>query len=85
MAAGSTPDIPEEDHDCLVDYGYAYLRVKDGGTAIQQCQERLKRFLETVKKRADFVRARAQAAKYDRLPAELTLEDVSRLVNPARS
>lgn len=75
----SEAEIPEDQQNALADYAYCYLRVKDGGAeAMQQCGDRLNRFLASCQKLAQYVRARAQAGKYDRKPAEISLIDVSK-------
>ena len=77
----SEAEIPDDQQNALADYAYCYLRCKDGGAeAMQQCGDRLNRFIASCQKLSKYVRARSQAGKYDRQPAELSLIDLSRMV-----
>lgn len=74
------PEIPAEHHPSLIDYAIPALRAKEGGAEFASSLQFFERFLEEAKKLADFVRARNQAAGYDRFPFELGSYDRSKLI-----
>jgi hypothetical protein len=74
------PEIPEEYHIDLVDYGIYRVRLKEGAQGLQRGMKYLNRFLDRMTVLGDFVRARSRAANFDILPMELALFDRSRLI-----
>lgn len=71
-------EVPAVDHPCLVDYALYYLWQKNGGQDLERGLALWRRFLETAKTRADFVRARSRSLQYDAFPPEIQLRDYSR-------
>lgn len=74
------PEIHDADHECLMDYGEWRLRANEGGDEFANATPRLKSFLDNAKMRADQVRARSLAQRYDRQPFELESIDYSKLL-----
>lgn len=74
------PEIPEEYHPALIDYGVYRVRLKEGAQGLKRGMANLQRFLESARECGDYVRARSRAARYDTLPFELALFDRSRLI-----
>lgn len=72
VSESASPEIPDENHLDLIDYAIPTLRAKEGGAAFLSSLHYFDRYLESVKKKADFVRDRNQAQHYDRVPLELT-------------
>jgi hypothetical protein len=71
VADGDVPEIPDADHQALIQYGEFRLRANEGGQELASAAGLLKSFLECAKQRADQVRARSAAQGYDVSPAEL--------------
>ena len=67
------PEIPVTDHDSLIGYGIARLRANEGGAELENAAPLLADFLATAKVRAQQVRVRSIAARYDRQPFELVM------------
>lgn len=81
LLVGDTfPEIPEDYHLDLVDYGIYRLKLKEGAQSLERGMKHLNRFLDRMTKLGDYTRARSRAARYDTLPMELALFDRSRLV-----
>jgi len=74
------PELFEQYHQNLVDYGVYRVRLKEGAQGMARGLERLNVFLDDMTKLGDWVRARTAAARYDVTPFELALMDRSRLV-----
>ena len=74
------PEIPDADHECLIDYGTWRLRCNEGGQELEAAKPLLKSYLDSAKMRAGQVRTRSMAERYDRLPVELENWDYSRLL-----
>ena len=79
-AADEQPEIPEPDHQSLVDFSTGFLRIREGGQELVNETPALQSFLSAVKKRAAQVRARSLAQRYDHVPPELEMPDLSRLL-----
>lgn len=79
VSESSVPEIPEENHPDLIDYAIPSLRAKEGGAAFASSLPYFDRYLESVKKKSDYVRTRNKAQLYDRGPFELKAFDRSRL------
>ena len=80
VLATDAPEIPEQHHPDLVDYGVYRLRAKEGGQEFAKGLVYFNRFLDGAQKYGEFVRARNIGTGYDTLPFELALFDRSRLV-----
>lgn len=74
------PEIPEPDHQCLIDFAVGWLRVREGGQELANDTPALSLFLDAVRKRAAQVRARSLAQRYDHAPPEIEMPDLSRLL-----
>jgi hypothetical protein len=74
------PEIPEADHEVLIDGALSLLRLKEGGQELAASLTYLGRFLEATGRRVRQVRARSLAQRYDKLPLELEHFDASRLL-----
>jgi hypothetical protein len=74
------PEIPEPDHQSLVDLGVGFLRIREGGQELQNEANSIQSFLTAVRRRAVQVRMRSLAQRYDHAPAEIEIPDVSRLL-----
>lgn len=74
------PEIPEVYHASLVDYAIPALRAKEGGAEFVTSLSYFERFLADAAKLGAYIRARNQAAGYDRWPFELDAYDRSKLV-----
>lgn len=72
------PEIPEPDHQSLVDFSTGFLRIREGGQELANEAPALQSFLTAVKKRAAQVRARSLAQRYDHAPPEIEMPDLSR-------
>lgn len=77
---GDVPEIHDADHECLIEYGTWRMRANEGGQDLQAANPLLKDYLDNAKMRADQVRARSLAQRYDRLPFQLEGYDYSRLL-----
>lgn len=75
------PEIPDADHEALIDYGTARMRANEGGQELSAGLQMFKAFLDAASRRAEQVRARSLAQRYDRQPVELEKWDYSRLFN----
>lgn len=75
---GDAPEIPAEQHPCLLDFAQWWLRAKEGGAEFGTTKEMLDRFLDAAQKYATFVSARSKAQLYDRTPPDITEFDRSR-------
>jgi hypothetical protein len=80
MVGDDFPEIPEEYHPALVEYGVYRVRLKEGAQSLQRGMAALNRFLDEITVLGDYVRARSRAARYDVLPFELRLFDRARLM-----
>jgi len=67
----ATPEIPEEYHLSLADYGVYRLRAKEGGQEFAKVLGAFGNFMDVAGVYAGYVRTRMAAAGYDRLPPEL--------------
>lgn len=76
--ADDTPDIDAEYHPALVDGAIPFLRLKEGGQALESVLPLFQRFLECAGKAARSVRARSLDLRYDTMPAETITTDLSR-------
>lgn len=76
------PEIRAEWHEALVDGAIPLLRMKEGAQEMGSSLHRFERFLKAVKECGDKTRARYAAAKYDRMPPELRLSDLSAIIRP---
>lgn len=83
MVASSSPEIPEEYHPSLIDAAIPLLRLKEGGQEFQKSLQYFERFLQAAAKMGNYVRARNQAAQYDRVPPDIARMDVSKLMRLA--
>lgn len=75
-----SPEIPEPDHQCLIDACVGFLRIREGGQELQNEAQNLQSFLAAVKRRAAQVRMRSLAQRYDHAPPEIEMPDLSRLL-----
>jgi hypothetical protein len=75
---GDVPQIPEQHHPALADYGIYRLRQKLGGSEFQKGLPLFASFIESAKQLGAFVRARSLDQRYDTLPVELAKLDISR-------
>jgi hypothetical protein len=76
--AGDVPEVPEEYHVQLVNYGIWRLRQVEGGAVLQSVIPLLDEFMGACREYAAYMRARHLGANYDTLPAEFALADRSR-------
>lgn len=76
VAAG--PEIPEEYHPALIDAAIPFLRLKEGGQALESVLPLFGRFIDCAGKAARYVRARSLDLRYDTVPAETITTDLSR-------
>lgn len=83
LTAGSSPEIPEEDHEALILAGVPILRMAEGGQEFTKTLPLFREFLRIADKRANYVRTRSLAQRYDRVPSEIARYDVSRLLDLA--
>lgn len=72
--------IPAEYHPRLVDYGIYRCRQVEGGQEFAKALKYLESFFGGVQHLSRYVRDRNNGAKYDKVPYELTNEDVAKLV-----
>jgi hypothetical protein len=77
---GDVPEIPEPDHQSLVDFGVGFLRIREGGQELANEAGSLQSFFTACKKRAIQVRMRSLAQRYDHAPSEIEMPDLSRLL-----
>lgn len=76
--ASDTPEIDAEYHPALIDGAIPFLRLKEGGQALESVLPSFGRFLDCAGKAARSVRARSLDLRYDTLPAENITTDLSR-------
>lgn len=76
----ATPEIPEQYQPQLVHGAVFFLRLTEGGQELSTALEGMKEFLESAAACGDLVRRRNRAARYDRVPPEIRLSDLSRLL-----
>jgi hypothetical protein len=81
LADGDTPEIPDQYHPLLVDFGIYWIKKKEGGLGLQRGLDAFTRFLDGAQEHRDFVLAKSRAAGYDTLPFELALFDRSLLTS----
>jgi hypothetical protein len=74
------PEIPEEQHPCLIDYALYWLRLKEGGQELAKTLPHLGMFLDVAEKYGEFVRAKSKGQLYDAMPFDLKSFDRSRLM-----
>lgn len=72
------PEIPEEYHPYLIDAAIPFLRLKEGGQALESALPLMQRFIECAGGVARYVRARSLDLRYDTVPAETITTDLSR-------
>jgi hypothetical protein len=77
---GDIPEMHDADHEALIGYGVWRLRANEGGQELQSANSLMKEYLDCAKQRANQVRARALAQRYDRQPFELESIDYSKLL-----
>ena len=80
VADTDVPEVPEQHHNALADYGVYHCRQKLGGLELEKGLAFLARFFESSKQLGTFTRARALGERYDTIPVELERFDLSRLV-----
>lgn len=69
---GDIPAIPDEDHEALVHFAaHDLLSSKEGASRLQDAAVHWQEYIAAVQARIGFVRARAMAEGYDRMPIEL--------------
>jgi hypothetical protein len=73
------PDIPGDRHPALVDWAYAFCRLKEGGQEMQKGIEYLKRAVDSAQQHQKFVRSRSRGQGYDMTPFDLAAFDRGRL------
>jgi len=74
------PEIPQEYHPKLVDYGVYRCRQVEGGQEFAKTLPMLGAFLDGAQNYADYVRARNKGSRYDAVPFELADFDRSALM-----
>lgn len=79
------PEIPEQYHPSLINYGKYRIRLKEGAQGLARGAKYLNSALDSWGELADQVRARSRAARYDVQPFELKLFDRSRLMAPKKT
>lgn len=79
LAQTDSPEIPEQFHPLLVDFGVYWIRAGQGGQALARGNTYFNRFLDGAQEHGDYVRSKSRAARYDTLPFELALFDRSLL------
>lgn len=77
------PEIPEQYHQNLVDYGVYRAKLKEGGQSLTRGVQYLNQFLDAATACGDYVRAKSRASRYDTEPLELKLFNRARLL-PAK-
>ncbi|MFH1110987.1 MAG: hypothetical protein V1790_17580 [Planctomycetota bacterium] len=77
-ANGDIPEIPEQYHPDLIEAAIPFLRLKEGGQALESALPLMQRFIECAGKAARYVRARSLDLRYDTVPAETITTDLSR-------
>lgn len=75
-----TPAIRTHLHPALVDYTVYRCRQIEGGGEFEKVLPNLDSFLQAAQAEADYVRARAIAGRYDKMPFELERFDRSKLL-----
>jgi hypothetical protein len=79
LGDSDVPEIPEEFHPDLADYGVYRLRVREGGQEFEKSLPYFQRFMKGAAKYAKYIRARNLGSRYDKLPFELERFDMSRM------
>lgn len=74
------PEIPEPDHQALIDGAVGFLRIREGGQELANDATGIQSFFAAVSRRADQTRTRSLGQRYDRLPPEIGKFDLSRLL-----
>jgi hypothetical protein len=77
------PEIPQEYHPRLVEYGVYRVRQVEGGQEFAKTLPMLGAFLDGAQNYADYVRARNKGSRYDAVPFELSSFDRSALMKGA--
>ena len=77
---GDVPEIPDEYHPRLVDYGVYRMRQVEGAQELEKALKYLDSFMDGAQHYAAYVRARNLGARYDKVPLELEKFDRSRLL-----
>ncbi len=81
LSPSTTPSIPVEYHQALIDGAIPLLRAKEGGDEWQKTLPGWDRYMAAVNKMATYVRNRNIEQGYDRMPPELVRFDMSGLTN----
>jgi hypothetical protein len=79
LTATGTPLLPDEYHPELVDYGVYRVRLKEGAQQLTRGLVCLNKYLDSMTRLGDYVRARSLAAHYGVQPFELAKFDRSQL------
>jgi hypothetical protein len=74
------PEIPEEYHPELINYGIYRVRQTEGGQEFEKTLAGLDSFFDGAERYATYVRARNKGAGYDKVPFELSSFDRSALL-----
>ena len=74
------PEIRPQFHPNLVDYTIYRCRQVEGGSEFEKTFPYLTRFLDAAQSEGDYVRARAIAGRYDKMPFELEKFNRSKLL-----
>lgn len=82
--ATDVPEIPEEYHPELINYGIYRLRQVEGGQEFEKTLPLLDGYLNAAQRHASYVRARNAGGRYDKLPFELESFDRSALLKLRR-
>lgn len=85
MVDDAFPQLPEEFHQSLVDYGIYRIRLKEGAQGLSRAMVNFGRFMSEMRILGDFVRAKSRAANYDTLPFELALYERDALASLRRT
>lgn len=83
LIGSTSPEIPEEYHPALIDGAIPLLRLQEGGQEFTKSLGYFERFLQAAAKMGAYVRARNQAARYDRLPPDIARMDLSKVIRLA--
>lgn len=83
MTAASTPEIPPENHQNLIDGAIVLLRLKEGQQEWQKVLPLWDRFMQAVQECAGYIRARNIEQGYDTYPVELKRFDQSKVLRKA--
>jgi hypothetical protein len=84
LAAGQSPEIPEQNHITLVRFAVPRLRSIEGGEEWKKALPDLEEFWQDTKKLAMYMRTRNLGSRYDSLPPEQVFFDRSRLFDLMR-